>query len=125
MTRNLAITALILGLAAAVCPDLANAASPGAFLGARFYAFGGPAPELNRVNLGAEKTLPPLANPLDFLRVYTGVPTSPLTYPFLNPPQPESISRPLCNTASLADPQQRISPGLGCSTTPGYIAAKP
>jgi len=126
--RSFGIAALSFGISLVLLPGTSNAVSRSVFLGGHFHTFGYFIPAPNLTALSAPKTLPKLADPLEFLRVYTGMPTPVLEYPFLDPPRPERISRPLCTAASVADGSpQPGGPRPACPTSWifGYSPASP
>ena len=113
-------------LCALLAATSANAGIAHSFLGGPFHRFGNAAairepvlPILHAVDL---------PGPVDFLRALAAAPPTAVPYPFLNPPPPENISRPLCNAETFAlSLRAEVRLMLGCPLIPifGYNGASP
>jgi hypothetical protein len=102
MMRKLTLAALTLGLAVALGPEAATAARGGFPGGARLHGFRGATAAHSTAKVDTAKSRPKLAGPLDFLNIYTGVPTHPLEYPFLSESRcpSQSTSSLLCGASA-------------------------
>jgi hypothetical protein len=109
MMRTPILRTLALGLAVALCPNIANAAPRGGFpAGARLYGFHGPSPTQRSANTETAKAPPPLPGPLNYLDTLAQTPGHPLEYPFL--------ASPRCADQSIARLPCKLSVGTAADT---------